>query len=93
MGTVRRIDASFGFPIGLEPQFAHDAFHAFMIDAPSLSLQLFGDAPIAIAWPLASHACNGLLQRPLISSHRAMIIGTASTVQDVTDPRDRIVLG
>ena len=68
MGTVRGRDASFGFPMSLEPQFSHDAFHSFMIDDPSLPLQLLGDAPIAIAWPLASHSCNGLLQRLLSSS-------------------------
>src|SRR5438093_13594634 len=48
MGTVSGRDASFGFPMGLEPQFSHEAFHAFMIDGPSLPLQLLGDAPIAI---------------------------------------------
>jgi len=60
MGTVRGRDASFGFAMGLEPQFSHDAFHSFMIDGPSLPLQLLGDAPLAIVWPFASHGCNGL---------------------------------
>src|SRR5258708_35751179 len=77
MGTVSGGDAPFGFPMGLEPPFSHDAFHPFMIDAASLPLQLLGDAPIAIAWPLASNGCNGLL----ISGLRVMILGTAGAIQ------------
>jgi hypothetical protein len=92
MGTLRCRDASFGFSMCLEPQFSHDAFHSFMIDGPSLLLQWLGDVPIAIAWSLSSHGCNGSLQRLLISSRRAMIRGTAGTVQDFTNLRDRILL-
>jgi len=93
MGAIRGPDAPFGFAMGLQPQFSHDAFHAFMIDAPSLPLQLLGDAPIAIAGPLPSYGCYGLLQRLLISTRRAIILGTAATLQDFTDLRDWIPVG
>ncbi len=91
MGTTRCIDASFGFAMSLQSQFSYDAFHAFMIDVPSLPLQLLGDAPIAIAGPLASHRCNRLPQRLLMSNSAAMLIGAAGAVQDLTDLSDRIL--
>src|SRR5436305_6311882 len=92
MGTIRGPDASFGFALGLETQFAHEAFYAFMIDAPSLPLQLLGDAPIAIAGPLASHGYNGLAQLLFISLLSVMVIGTASKLQDFANLGDRILL-
>lgn len=93
MATLRGRDTPFGFAMGLEPLFSHDAFHAFMIEAPSLPLQLLGETPIAIVGPLTSYGCDGLPQRLLISSRRAMRNGTAGTVQDFTELGDRILLG
>src|SRR6266849_2758782 len=82
----------FGSTTSLEPTFAHDAFHPFVVDDLSLSAQLVGDPSIAIPGILGCNGFNGLTHLLFVGLRSQMGRGATGHVQDVTHLGDRILL-
>jgi hypothetical protein len=64
-----------------------------LVDVPSLALQLFGDAAVAVGRPLGNHVLDRALDLGLVLQLGLVVVAVPGAPEQITQQAYRIVVG